>query len=69
MSLGVTELLIILSIILLLFGANKLPQLAEALGKSVKNFRRSSQANDEIEVAPKARSIPTEAKDADSKSS
>ena len=64
MSLGPMELVLIFSIVLLLFGANKLPQLAEALGKSVKNFRRAAQANDEIEVAPKKREIPVDVKDA-----
>lgn len=48
---GMGELLIILLIVLLIFGAGKLPQIGEALGRSIKNFKRSSSGNDEIEVS------------------
>ena len=41
MSLGPTELLIIFFIIILLFGAKKLPELAKGLGKGIKEFRNS----------------------------
>jgi TatA/E family protein of Tat protein translocase len=37
-----TELLIILFIILLLFGARRLPDLAESLGRSIRRFKRAS---------------------------
>jgi len=36
-----TELLIILLIILILFGASRLPQLARALGESMREFRKA----------------------------
>jgi sec-independent protein translocase protein TatA len=52
-NLGVTELLIILVIVVLMFGGAKLPQVAESIGKSIKIFKRSMNANDEIEVTPK----------------
>ena len=42
-SLGLPELLIILLIVLLIFGANKLPKLARGLGSSVKNFKEGMQ--------------------------
>ena len=48
---GMGELLIILLIVLLIFGAGKLPQIGEALGRSIKNFKRSSSGKDEIEVS------------------
>ena len=38
-SLGLPELLIILFIVVLIFGANRLPSLAKGLGSSVKNFK------------------------------
>jgi sec-independent protein translocase protein TatA len=39
---GGTELIIILFIVLLLFGAKKLPDLAGSMGKSIKEFRKAS---------------------------
>ena len=39
-NLGVTELIIILVIVLLLFGAKKLPDIARSIGKSTKEFKR-----------------------------
>lgn len=50
---GMGELLIILLIVLLIFGAGKLPQIGDALGRSIKNFKRSTQGDDEIEVSKK----------------
>ena len=38
---GFTELLIILFIIILIFGASKLPQLGAGLGEGIKNFKKS----------------------------
>jgi sec-independent protein translocase protein TatA len=46
------ELLIILVIVLLVFGANKLPQLGEGIGKAIKNFKRGVNHDDDIDVTP-----------------
>ena len=51
---GVPELLIILAIVLVVFGASKLPAIGDALGRSIKNFRRASHGNDELEVSESA---------------
>jgi sec-independent protein translocase protein TatA len=40
MNIGWTEILIILLVILLLFGAKRLPELARALGQSLKEFKK-----------------------------
>ena len=40
-SLGVPELLIILAIVILIFGVNKLPRLGKGLGEGIKNFKDS----------------------------
>jgi sec-independent protein translocase protein TatA len=48
---GLPELLVILLIVLLIFGAGKLPAIGDALGRTIKNFRRSAAGNDEIEVS------------------
>lgn len=45
-SIGVPELLIVLFIILMVFGAGRLPQIARGLGQAVGNFRRASQGLD-----------------------
>lgn len=50
-GLGTTELIVILVIILVLFGAGKLPEIGSGLGKAIKNFRRSS-SDSELEVTP-----------------
>ncbi|MBI4055371.1 MAG: twin-arginine translocase TatA/TatE family subunit [Elusimicrobia bacterium] len=45
-NIGWSELLIILAIVLLLFGANRLPDLARSLGKSLKIFKHSLKGDD-----------------------
>ncbi len=47
---GGTELLIIFGIIVLLFGAKKIPDLAKGLGKGIKNFKSEMKESDEPEV-------------------
>jgi sec-independent protein translocase protein TatA len=66
MGLGIGELLILLIIVLLVFGAGKLPQIGDALGKSIKNFKRASNAHDEIEVSPKKSELSENAKTSES---
>ena len=43
MSLGAPEIIIILFLVLLLFGAKKLPELAKGLGKGIKEFKKAKQ--------------------------
>jgi len=43
---GMGELVIILLIVLVVFGANKLPQIGDALGRSIKNFKRATNDKD-----------------------
>ena len=50
---GIPELLVILLIVLLVFGAGKLPAIGDALGRSIKNFKRATSGADEIEVSKK----------------
>lgn len=49
-SIGMPELIVIMLIILLLFGAKKIPELMNGLGKGVKSFKKGmKEAEDEIE--------------------
>jgi sec-independent protein translocase protein TatA len=43
MRLGVMELLIILGIIILVFGASRLPELGKGIGKGIKNFKEANR--------------------------
>jgi sec-independent protein translocase protein TatA len=47
-GIGIPELLIILVIILIIFGVGKLPEIGSALGKGIKNFKKSVNENNEI---------------------
>jgi sec-independent protein translocase protein TatA len=49
-GLGMPELLVILVIILVVFGAGKLPQIGEGLGKGISNFKKSVRENKEKEI-------------------
>ena len=45
---GIPELLIILAIIILIFGANRLPEIGRGIGKGIRNFKDSTkEGNDE----------------------
>ena len=46
-SLGMPELLIILVIVILIFGVNKIPQLGKGLGEGIRNFKSSLKAGQE----------------------
>ena len=50
---GMGELLIILLIVMVVFGASKLPQIGHGLGSAIKNFKRAAAGEDEIEVNKK----------------
>lgn len=52
-SLGIPELMIIFLIIMVLFGASRLPQIGKGLGEGIKNFKRGLKAGeDEAEQIP-----------------
>ncbi len=53
-SLGFTELILILFIVLIIFGAGKLPQLGEGVGKAIRGFKKSVHDGDAIEAEAQA---------------
>jgi len=51
-GIGMPELLVILVIILIIFGAGRLPEIGSGIGKGIRNFRKATKGQDEIDVTP-----------------
>ncbi|GAB6886899.1 twin-arginine translocase TatA/TatE family subunit [Desulfothermus okinawensis JCM 13304] len=50
-GIGIPELLVLLLIALVIFGANKLPEIGAGLGKAIKNFKKAATEPDEIDIS------------------
>lgn len=57
MRMGMAELGIILAILVLLFGAKRLPALADGMGKAIRNFKRGVSGEDEEDVTPAEKQV------------
>ena len=67
-GIGTTELIIIMFIILLIFGAKKLPELAQGLGKGIREFKKAStEIQDEFKASPEPEPTPPKKEDEDKK--
>jgi sec-independent protein translocase protein TatA len=53
MGLGTGEIILIIFVVLVVFGASKLPQLGEGLGRAIGSFKRALTGSNEIEASPK----------------
>lgn len=51
-GIGMPELIIILIIILIIFGAGKLPEIGSGIGKGIKNFKKASEEAQKEKIAP-----------------
>lgn len=51
-GLGTTEMLIILVLVLVFFGAGKLPEIGGALGKGLRNFKTAARESNVIDITP-----------------
>ena len=56
-GIGTTELLIILGIVVVLFGARRLPELGSGVGQAIRNFKTGLASKDEIDVTPKKEEV------------
>lgn len=62
-TLGAPELILVLVIVLVVFGAGKLPQIGNALGRSIREFRETSEGKTTDPTGtPAADTTPTEQK-------
>lgn len=52
-GLGMQELIIILIIVVILFGASRLPEIGKGIGQAIRNFKKATSEPDEIDVTPK----------------
>ncbi len=55
-GLSMQELLVILVIVIVLFGATRLPEIGKGVGQAIKNFKKGMSEPDEIDVTPKKES-------------
>ena len=51
-GLGIWELALILLIVLVVFGANRIPEIGAGIGKGIRNFKKSLKGEDEIDISP-----------------
>jgi len=52
-GLSMQELLVILVIVIVLFGATRLPEIGKGIGQAIKNFKKGMSESEEIDVTPK----------------
>lgn len=55
---GMGELIVVLIVVLLVFGANKIPALGDGLGRAIRNFKKSVNEDPAIDVTPKKPATP-----------
>jgi sec-independent protein translocase protein TatA len=51
---GPQEILLILVVVLVIFGAKRLPEIGSGLGRAIRNFRKATTEPDEIDITPQA---------------
>jgi sec-independent protein translocase protein TatA len=56
-SFGIGEWLIILLVILVLFGAKKIPDLAKGIGKGIKDFKKEMKDDDDVNTSDKDKKL------------
>ncbi len=59
-GLGMQELIIILIIVIVLFGASRLPEIGRGIGQAIKNFKKATSEPDEIDVTSNNKKVTKE---------
>lgn len=62
-GLGIGELIVVLVIVLVIFGAGRLPEVMGSLGKGVQSFKKGLREPPEIDVTPSEGESPAKPKD------
>ncbi len=62
LGLGMSELIIILVIVLVIFGAGKLPEIGGSLGKSIKSFKKAVEGEEKDEEAASSKETEDKSK-------
>ena len=55
---GMGELIVVLFVVVLVFGATKIPELGDGIGKAVRNYRKAVKEDDAIDVTPRKDGTP-----------
>lgn len=55
---GMGELIVVLFVVVLVFGASKIPALGDGIGKAVRNYRKAVKEDDAIDVTPRKGGSP-----------
>ena len=67
-GIGIPEIMILLVIVLIIFGANKLPEIGSGMGRAIKNFKQASEEPEESDVSSRKSNMKQKGKDTESKS-
>jgi sec-independent protein translocase protein TatA len=62
-GLGMPELIVILIIVLVMFGASRLPEIGRGIGQAIRNFKKATSEPEEIDVTPKKNTIQEKKKE------
>jgi len=60
MGIGMQELLLILLVVVLFFGAKKLPEIGSGLGRSIQNFKKALSEPEEVDITAHKKNAPVE---------
>ncbi len=61
-NIGTTELILILLVVLVFFGSKKIPELAQGIGKGIREFKKATREVDDDEDTKKIEQKPVEEK-------